>query len=125
MLFSYNTLLEFASITISLDAFTVMGKIPPAFSRSMHNSTYKTSIEDEINEDLADGFSGGYSGENTAFAKKWKKGVRVFHDDYGYGQITEGFIRGEEYVITVIFENGGKKSFIPKYQSNSLMISSE
>ncbi len=104
------------------DSFTVIGKIPPAFARAIQNNAGRTSIDNEIDEDLSDDFSDGYSAENTALSKKWKKGVRVFHDDYGYGQIIEGAFRGEEYVITVIFENGGKKSFIPKYQSNNLTV---
>lgn len=107
------------------DSFTIIGKIPPAFARAIQNNAGRSSIDNEIDEDLSDDFSDGYSTENTALSKKWKKGVRVFHDDYGYGQIIEGAFRGEEYVITVIFENGGKKSFIPKYQSNNLMIAND
>ncbi|MBQ9630495.1 MAG: hypothetical protein IJR49_02780, partial [Treponema sp.] len=56
-------------------------------------------------------------------AEKWKKGVRLFHDDYGYGQIiSTKFSDDEEFVIIVQFENGAKKTFMPKYQSHSLMI---
>lgn len=55
--------------------------------------------------------------------KKYAKGARLYHDDYGYGVISGGTISDDgEYVITVQFENGGAKKFIPKYQGHSLMV---
>ena len=97
------------------DAFTVIGKAPPSYTRAISSST--DSQELDFMEDFSD--------EDIALSKKWKKGIRVYHDDYGYGQIIEGNFRGDEYVITVVFENGGKKSFIPKYQSNNLMLAND
>lgn len=61
-------------------------------------------------------------GSKSEIAEKWKKGVKVFHDDYGYGVISSCELANEEYKITVTFENGGKKSFLPEYQSHSLLI---
>lgn len=56
-------------------------------------------------------------------AQKWRSGTRVYHDDWGYGQIISGSVSGEgEFVITVQFESGGKKKFMPEYQAHSLMI---
>ncbi len=55
-------------------------------------------------------------------AEKWKKGLRLYHDDYGYGQIIKTDKQEDEYIITVFFENGDKKKFMPKYQAHSLMI---
>ena len=76
------------------------------------------------------GFGGSFRGINSAdkwgskseIAEKWKKGVKVFHDDYGYGVISSCELANEEYKITVTFENGGKKAFLPEYQSHSLLI---
>lgn len=66
--------------------------------------------------------SEGKWGSKSEIAEKWKKGVKVFHDDYGYGVISSCELANEEYKITVTFENGGKKAFLPEYQSHSLLI---
>lgn len=59
-------------------------------------------------------------------AKKFHKGALIFHDDYGHGQIVHCEQNDEgEYVISVSFETGGVKRFLPKYQSNSLIVESE
>ncbi|MBO4858170.1 MAG: UvrD-helicase domain-containing protein, partial [Treponema sp.] len=66
--------------------------------------------------------SEGKWGSKSEIAEKWKKGVKVFHDDYGYGVISSCELANEEYKITVTFENSGKKAFLPEYQSHSLLI---
>lgn len=56
-------------------------------------------------------------------AKKYKKGTLVYHDDYGHGEIIAASKDSEgEYVVTVSFETGGIKKFLPKYQSSSLLV---
>ena len=56
-------------------------------------------------------------------ARKYCKGAKIYHDDYGYGLVAAGSVSDDgEYVITVQFENGGKKKFIPKYKEHSLMV---
>ncbi|MBP5438138.1 MAG: UvrD-helicase domain-containing protein [Treponema sp.] len=56
-------------------------------------------------------------------AKKYRKGAMVYHDDWGHGQIVSGdFTADGEYVVTVNFETGGSKKFLPKYQSSSLLV---
>lgn len=54
---------------------------------------------------------------------KYCRGAHIYHDDYGNGVVVSG-LTGEdgEYVITVQFESGGKKRFIPKYQEHSLLV---
>ena len=89
------------------DSFTVIGKKPAAYA------------------DAVSGGIGGIDDVNRADALKWKKGARLYHDDYGYGQIIDSHYADGEYIITVMFETGGKKKFIPKYQANSLMIVKE
>lgn len=61
--------------------------------------------------------------ESDPIKRKYCRGAKVYHDDYGYGIIsfTEENDEGE-YCITVTFENSGKKKFLPKYQSAQLMI---
>ncbi|MCR5081532.1 MAG: ATP-dependent helicase [Treponema sp.] len=55
--------------------------------------------------------------------EKYHLGAGVYHDDYGHGQIINGrYSEDGEYVITVSFETGGIKKFLPKYQKNSLIV---
>ncbi|MCK9170325.1 MAG: ATP-dependent helicase [Treponema sp.] len=59
-------------------------------------------------------------------ALKWSRGTKVYHDDWGYGQIITGRVSDDgEFVITVQFESGEKKKFMPEYQAHSLMIIKE
>lgn len=55
-------------------------------------------------------------------ANRWKKGIKVYHDDYGYGYIISTDDTQTEYVINVQFETGEIKKFMPKYQANHIMI---
>lgn len=62
-------------------------------------------------------------GAEHPYAKKWHKGASVFHDDWGHGQIIKAEKTDEgEWLITVAFENGGLKKFLPQYQSASLTL---
>lgn len=55
----------------------------------------------------------------SPLAKKWERGRRVYHDDWGYGQIVHAdFSDTGELVIKVQFENGGTKMFLPQYQKH-------
>ena len=61
--------------------------------------------------------------EADPIKRKYCRGAKVFHDDYGYGIIANSQTNEEgEYAITVSFENSGVKRFIPKYQESQLMI---
>ncbi len=67
--------------------------------------------------------SGGNAAEADPIAKKYHVGACVYHDDYGHGQIVRANVSDDgEYVISVSFETGGVRKFIPKYQSKSLLI---
>ena len=60
---------------------------------------------------------------STELSEKWKRGSRVYHDDWGYGQIVSSDTSDDgEFVIAVQFESGAKKRFMPEYQSHSLML---
>ena len=59
----------------------------------------------------------------SGLSEKWKRGCRVYHDDWGYGQIVSSDTSDDgEFVIAVQFESGAKKRFMPEYQSHSLML---
>lgn len=61
--------------------------------------------------------------EAVAVAKKYRKGVCVYHDDYGHGQIVHAHFSEEgEYVISVKFSTGTVAKFMPQYQSGSLLV---
>ena len=54
--------------------------------------------------------------------EKYKKGTKVYHDDYGYGMIQKCSLNEGEIVAEIQFENGGRKKFLPKFQRKSLDI---
>ncbi len=54
--------------------------------------------------------------------KKWKKGLRVYHSDYGYGGIVKTEVKDEQFVIIVQFENMQKMKFMPEYQACDFTI---
>lgn len=88
------------------DTLKAIGAIPRSFKRAV-GETFEQ--EEELSP-------------KAELLKKWAKGVNVYHDDYGYGQIYSSNLDGGEVVIEVQFENGGKKKFLPEYQGNRLDI---
>ena len=58
---------------------------------------------------------------NTVIPGFWK----VFVDDEGYGVVTKQFVKNEEIVVDVQFENGKVKKYLPKYQKNKLLVIKE
>ncbi|MBP5174635.1 MAG: UvrD-helicase domain-containing protein [Treponema sp.] len=74
--------------------------------------------------DMPSSMQGDFDGENSVdpIAKKWRVGASVFHDDYGPGIISSGRMSEGEYVISVVFENGSVKKFLPKYQKALILI---
>ena len=53
---------------------------------------------------------------------KYKKGTKLYHDDYGYGQVISCENDTGEVVINVKFETGATKKFMPEYQSSHFDI---
>ena len=96
-------------------AFKVVGQAPYGFSSAGTGFNARKA-------GLSAGYGVGYRAEHVELAAKWAKGVKVFHDDYGYGVIVQARENSEEFVIEVQFENGGRKKFLPQYQAKSLTI---
>ena len=108
-------------------AFKIVGNKPLSFGTS--GSRTRSFFEPNSYSTGGYGTSGygKYSsvaanyGNKSYLAEKWTKGTKVFHDDYGYGVIQSARFVDEEYKIEVRF-SGGTKTFLPEYQSKSLLI---
>lgn len=115
--------------------FRVLGEKPISYQYAMSG----TDADDEYDDSFESDARGDYDESSTLSESKkskkksskkngpWSVGTRIFHDDYGYGQIVRSEIEKTdnekgELVISVLFENGGTKRFLPEYQKSSLMI---
>lgn len=98
-------------------AFTILGKKPFGFEMPRKSGPLSFGKS-------ADSVFGSSSTHiaSSVLADKWKKGTKIYHDDYGYGIISSAHENGAEYVIEVTFEGGGKKKFLPAYQAKALTI---
>lgn len=116
------------------DVFRVLGTVPPRYQRAMENSSMSNG--NDGGDEWADGYSDNEYYDDTPqyaaapkaaqkinhpLAKKYGLGQAVYHDDYGYGQIVKAYLKEDEYVIEVQFQNGGVKKFLPAYQGAQLM----
>ncbi|AEE15968.1 ATP-dependent helicase [Treponema brennaborense] len=90
-------------LEIRRDALQIVGESPATFRRGALNGAADAA-------------------ESHPLADTWSKGQKVYHDDYGYGIITNAKVSDAEYVVTVQFENGALKQFMPEYQARSLLI---
>lgn len=88
--------------------FRVLGEKPLSYQYQVEG---KESVSENETMD-GESSSGG----------KWCRGTKIYHDDYGYGQIIKSSIEEGELVIQVAFENGGTKRFLPEFQKSSLTI---
>lgn len=91
------------------DVFKVLGNVPPSYAFAGKTAGFDGN---EVSED----------DPKSRILKKYAKGTRIYNDDYGYGQIVECSAGNGEVVVTVQFESGGRKKFLPEYQSKSLEI---
>jgi DNA helicase II / ATP-dependent DNA helicase PcrA len=51
----------------------------------------------------------------------WRKGQRLFHDDYGYGAVTEVRDSDDGPVVRVQFETGKDTQFLSEYQGSAFV----
>lgn len=95
------------------DAFRILGNPPFGFSQRIQPSyggNYSQKETDSPTE------------EDDSFAAKWKRGTKIYHDDYGEGYIIKSGYNEGELVINVQFQTGEVKKFLPAYQSAKLTI---
>jgi len=67
----------------------------------------------------AAGFQGGKPGQPPRSSDgRWTLGDRVFHDDHGYGQVTQIREGDDGPVVKVVFETGHELRFLSLHQSS-------
>ena len=67
----------------------------------------------------------GFAGEidDTSIETLYRKGTAVFHDEWGKGEVVDTRLSDTgEFVVSVRFEGGGLKTFLPKYQRDALLV---
>lgn len=96
-------------------ALKVIGNAPYAF-RDIESGGVKGLHTAHTSSDAAKW------GEKAEIAAVWKKGVKLYNDDFGYGVISECRMNEGEYVIKVQYETGAFKTYLPEYQAKSLQI---
>lgn len=106
---------------INPDRLKILGHLPFGFKKSS-SAKAVTSHNGDFGEL-------GLSQPDTQtdpIKRKYCRGTKIFHDDYGYGTIISSTTtEDEQYAVTVQFENGGIKKFLPKYQEKSLQVIKE
>lgn len=95
------------------------GKIFKTFGKAPLCYRYLEQQSDSEGDDELISENAGVFAE---LSQKFKKGQKIYHDDYGYGQVISQDFSSGEFVIQIQFETGGKKTFLPQYQSRSLEI---
>ena len=109
-------------------AFNAIGQVPFSFKKAAAEERFAgvgRRIEGSSFDSGAAGSNAGeeqLSEEDLELLEKYKKGTKVYHDDYGYGMIQKCSLNEGEIVAEIQFENGGRKKFLPKFQRKSLDI---
>ena len=113
------------------DAFSVIGRVPYGFASYSKSATKKQNFGTFGKQITSSTFaSRGATFTSQDFSKEedyqtaldYQTGTKVFVDDEGYGIITKQFVKNEEIVVDVQFENGKVKKYLPKYQKNKLLV---
>ena len=113
------------------DAFSVIGRVPYGFASYSKPATKKQNFGTFGKQITSSTFaSRGATFTSQDFSKEedyqtaldYQMGTKVFVDDEGYGIITKQFVKNEEIVVDVQFENGKVKKYLPKYQKNKLLV---
>ena len=95
---------------IDNSAIRIVGSVPRGFypGKSTHQS--KTSISSHTGLSSKKPFKSSDD--------RWTLGDRIFHDDHGYGSITQIMEGDEGPVVKVVFETGHEKRFLSLHQSS-------
>jgi DNA helicase-2/ATP-dependent DNA helicase PcrA len=88
---------------IDSSVLRILGKAPFGFSISPGKGT-----------------KGGAGGRKDTAESGWRRGDRVYHDDYGYGGVVAVRESGEGPVVELLFESGKTLRFLSSSQGRSL-----
>ena len=103
---------------INPDNIKILGHLPFGFKKTSSQNASFSHNGDFGNLGLSHPDT-----ETDPIKLKYHRGAKIYTDDYGYGIITSAVTTTEgEYAVTVNFENGGIKRFLPKYQYKNLEI---
>ncbi|MDR0456519.1 MAG: ATP-dependent helicase [Treponema sp.] len=89
---------------IDTSCLRVIGTAPYSFRTANQLHAWDRHIESEI--------------EKTS---GWRKGQRLFHDDYGYGAVTEVRDSDDGPVVRVQFETGNELRFLSEHQGSAFV----
>jgi DNA helicase-2/ATP-dependent DNA helicase PcrA len=94
---------------IDSEAVRVIGSVPFGFSGA--------AAARRGGYGMASGGGGGGRGRRSSDGR-WQLGDQVFHDDHGYGEVTEIRESEDGPVVRVRFENGEETRFLSLHQSS-------
>ena len=80
---------------------------------------YPSQFVDEIPAEL---LQNGGTGRQTAGHMQsgekegsYKRGMRVFHDEYGHGTVRKSIMSDFEETVEVVFDSGRNGTFVPEF----------
>jgi DNA helicase II / ATP-dependent DNA helicase PcrA len=67
------------------------------------------------------GFASSSSGSDAEKASGWRRGQRLFHDDYGYGNVVDVRNSEDGPIVRAMFETGKELRFLSEKQSSAIV----
>jgi DNA helicase-2/ATP-dependent DNA helicase PcrA len=93
---------------VDLKELRIIGSRPPGFGKGR----FQTGV-------LPAGFHNAGRKPVVSSDGHWTLGDRVFHDDHGYGSVTQIRESEDGPVVKVFFETGHEKNFLSLHQSSN------
>jgi DNA helicase-2/ATP-dependent DNA helicase PcrA len=94
---------------------------PSLFLREIDTSVLRVLGDAPFGFTVSSGSSGGRTGPKEAAESGWRRGDRVYHDDYGYGGVTAVRESEDGPVVELLFESGKTLRFLSSSQGRSLI----
>ena len=107
-MFGKTALLDPSVFLLEMDrgCLKIVGKAPAGFGKAKKTGVYGNRYA----------HNAGYAHNEAEIKSGWKKGQRLFHDDYGYGSVTEVRDSDDGPVVKALFETGLEKHFLADHQ---------
>ena len=111
------------NIKLPMEASLFLKEIDRKVLRIIGCAPHGFETSERVRREYRNFYSGGYSASAQKPVKssdgRWALGDRVYHDDQGYGSITQ-IREGEEGpVIKVVFETGHEQRFLSLHQGSA------